>query len=224
MVTDRLQAILDAALDAANADKQEPRARFSNAADCERALALDFAHGPRGMAETRYILAAACGTAVGEVLERGAAKIGAVVQEAVTLPPMRGNLDVRFPGEAVWDWKVVGEKSWKRVKGAANPKHLVQIHAYCAATGSPRYVLAYLRGRSIFGDSLEWRIHTGAADPAVAAAAQAKWTGILAHVAAKTLPVIPEGYGPESFPCATRGKAGLSIWCSHYSHCYGETP
>jgi hypothetical protein len=228
---ERLQAILDAALVAANAAKQEPRARFSNAADCERALALDFTHGPREMTDVRHVLAAACGTAVGEVLEAGGAHIGAWAQQTAKLWPMVGNLDLRFPlegsnpneapsGGEVWDWKVVGEKSWKRVKTEPNPKHLTQIHGYCAATRSFRWVLAYLRGVSIFKDEMEWRIYTGIADPARAEAAQAKWQSVLAHVKAKTLPVIPEGYGPETFPCATRGKSGLSVWCGHYSHCH----
>jgi hypothetical protein len=224
--SERLHAILDAALVEANADKQEPRARFSNADDCERALALDFVHGPRGMADVRYVLAAACGTAVGEVLENGGSRIGAWAQQRVTLPPMAGSLDLRFPLEAttdpdhpeggeVWDWKVVGEKSWKRIKTEPNPKHLTQIHSYCAATRSDRWVLAYLRGTSIFKDEMEWRIYRGHANPEVAETAQAKWVRVLDHVKRKTLPVIPPEYSPSGFPCN---------WCGHKVACWKETP
>jgi hypothetical protein len=221
---ERLQAILDAALVAANADKQTPRARPSNATDCPRALALDFVHGPRDMAQLRYVLAAACGTAVGNVLEAGAAKAGALCQERISLPPMAGSLDSRFPGEGVWDWKVVGEKSWKRVKDGPNEKHVAQLAVYCAATRETRWTLAYVRGVSIFKDELEWRVFTGHADPAQAERIQTKWTRILRHVEERTLPVIPDTYGPESFPCATRGKEGLSVWCGHYQHCWAPSP
>lgn len=232
---ERLQAVLDASLRAANHAKQEPRARFSNAADCERALCLDFVHGPREMADIRHVLAAACGTAVGEVLEDGGALIGAWAQQRVKLPPMTGALDLRFQDEyphklsdlketggEVWDWKVVGEKSWKRVRDAPNPKHLTQIHGYCAGTKATRWVIAYLRGVSIFKDEMEWRIYCGVADPAVAERAQAKWQRVLAHKAAGTLPVIPEGYGPDRFPCGWMKQGALVQGCGHFKHCYPE--
>ena len=221
-ITDRLAAVL-AAVPATQTGHQAPRPRFSRTDDCERALVLDFAHPrARDMNNPRYILAASVGTVVGEVLERAAKSLGAIVQERVVLAPMTGNLDVRWPDRTglgfaneVWDWKVVGDKAWKRVagpRGEPNRKHVVQVNAYAVATNARRWALLYLRGRSIFGDELEWRVHTGAADPHLALAAQEKWQRVEAHVKAGTLPVIPDGYDPARFPCG---------WCGHKERCHG---
>lgn len=219
---DTLQSILDAALVAANERQQTFRYRVSSAGDpCERALAYDARAGKgRPTADVRYVLAQACGTAVGEVLEAGCSKLGMKVQEKVVLGGpedvfVSGTLDVRAEGY-VLDWKVVGKKSWRRIAKEPDPKHVLQVNAYCAATKEPAWALAYLNGASIF-DELEWRIFRGKADPLAGQRVLSTWRLVDWHHKNGTLPARPDNFSMSSFPCGWNGGG-----CTYRDTCWSE--
>lgn len=225
-----LQPVLDAALLAVQEGGRaewEAGARhfFSNAGDdCLRALVLDELEGPRPTQELRYALAMACGSAVGAVLEAGCKKLGWKVQERVKLErdglDVWGSLDVHAPG-AVIDFKLVGEKSWKRVAKEPAYKNVLQVNGYAVAEAEPGWVLVYLRGRDIFDaiDVDSWRIYSGASDPSLAKQLTHTWETVLGHVLAKEPPPRHRDFAANRFPCG-----GLWGRCGHFEKCWGGSP
>jgi hypothetical protein len=115
MTTDeRLEALFR---EARKAEGQKPRPRFSNAAGCIRAhvydeLALrDGKWEPEEERPARWNAAAACGTAVGELLERAAQRLGARTQVAAGLtasgfPAVENQCDGCRNGMPVDAWKI----------------------------------------------------------------------------------------------------------------------
>ena len=210
-----LDDILNAALVASNDAAQKPRPRISSSGDpCERAQVLDLLRGKRPMTDIRHVLAAACGTVVGDVIEAGARRLGHWTQEKVEIGGVPGTLDIRLSTkDSVIDLKVVGKKAWKRCQTAPQPKHVIQVNAYAVATNCERWELWYLRGESIWRDALEWRLWHGDAD-AMSADVEVvqRWRRVTAHATAKTLPEIPREFSPTAFPCG---------WCHHREqHCF----
>jgi hypothetical protein len=64
----------------------------------------------------------------------------------------------------VLDVKLVGEKSWAR---APHNKHILQAASYAVQNDSPRWILLYVRGSTIFDEEspeVETRIFAGNAD------------------------------------------------------------
>lgn len=223
-----LQPVLDAALLAVQEGGRAEwdagaRHFFSSAGDsCERALVLDELEGPRPTQELRYALAAACGTAVGAVLEAGCKRMGWKVQERVKLErdglDVWGSLDVRAPG-AVVDFKLVGEKSWKRVAKEPAWRNVLQVNGYSVAAPEPGWVLVYLRGRDIFDemDANSWRLYAGASDPSLAKQLTHTWERVLGHVLAGQAPPRPRDFSAARYPCG----GGTEWQCGHFEKCWG---
>jgi hypothetical protein len=222
MTAEMLDAVLYATLKAATEGLRPFRYSFSGAGNpCARALVYearrhDAGLPPHGAREVKHAMAAACGNAVGELLEAGCHKLGWDTQAPVIMNGavrVTGTLDVIAPG-FVLDWKLVGEKSWKRAVKAPSDKHVTQVNGYAHAKGEPSWVLAYLRATSIFKPGeLEWRIYNGETDPIAAKALVGTWAEVDAHRKAKTLPERPEAFSPAGFPCG---------WCNFKTECWSE--
>lgn len=221
ITTESLQGILVAALQAANERQDEFRFRFSAAGDpCLRALVLDARDGPRPIKEIKHALANVCGTAVGDLLEEGCAKLGWKVQKEAVLVSddveVSGKLDVQGPG-FVLDWKLVGENAWKRVQREPNSKHVFQCNGYSKAVVEPRWVLAYLRATSIFKPGeLEWRIYSGSTSTDLAKQLVNVWAKVQTHMTAGTLPDRDASFSRERFPCG----GGTTWQCAHFAKCW----
>jgi hypothetical protein len=202
-----LALIEKAALEAVNADGQAFRYRFSSAGGaCLRALVYESRGAPRQIPNLKQALAAACGTAVGEVMEAGAARLGWKAQEYVELPDcdvlVSGHLDCADEDRVV-DFKVVKTKRWKwLLKNGPSFQYVMQCSAYATSSGRKEWALAYLRGTSIYDDGeLEWKIY-----------AMGKiWERVDAHAQAGTLPPIPSGFEKTRFPCG---------WCASKEECW----
>lgn len=205
--------------EARKVEKQPPRPRFSNAADCLRKHVYEqraFREGEWTATEekpVRWNVAAACGTAIGELLEDAAVRIGgASTQWPADLDDgaVSGSADIVWDGD-VWDVKCVGESQWRNVQRNPDAKHVLQVASYAHALRKPRWVLLYVRLGSIGkGEHLEWCAHEGEADPSLARRIVDHWREVSAHIEAKTLPDRP--YLSPSWEC---GHA-----CGHMKACW----
>lgn len=199
---------------------QHFRYRFSAAGDpCLRALVYDArdaddgkppAQGPHRL---RDLLAMACGNAVGNHIEEAARRLGYETQKThafdTGVVKVRGNSDVAGP-PFVLDVKLVGEKSWAR---APHQKHILQVASYAVANDSPRWILLYVRGSTIFDEDsaeVETRIFAGHADVEYAQELCGVWETVDRHRKLRTLPERVFGAKPDGWPCA---------WCRHLKRC-----
>jgi hypothetical protein len=196
------------------------RYRFSAAGDpCLRALVYD-AHDAdegkppaQGTHRLRDLLAMACGNAVGAHIEEAAKRLGHETQKSHTFDTgavkVRGSSDVADPA-FVLDVKLVGEKSWAR---APHNKHILQAASYAVQNDSPRWILLYVRGSTIFDEDsaeVETRIFAGNADVEYAQELCGIWEMVDRHRKLKTLPERIFGAKPDGYPCA---------WCRHLDRC-----
>jgi hypothetical protein len=196
------------------------RYRFSAAGDpCLRALvydALDADEGKppaQGIHRLRDLFAMACGNAVGAHIEHAAKSLGHEVQKSHAFDTgavkVRGSSDVASPA-FVLDVKLVGEKSWAR---APHNKHILQAASYAVANDSPRWILLYVRGSTIFDEDspeVETRIFAGAADVEYAQELCGIWEMVDRHRKLKSLPERVFGAAPDRWPCS---------FCRHLTRC-----
>lgn len=231
MTTDeRIEALFR---EARKVEGQKPRPRFSNAAGCMRAhvydeLALrDGTWDPEEDRPARWNAAARCGTALGEMLETAAQRLGALVQVPAALdadgnpttrcpslygpPPLvTGHADIVWPDE-VWDLKCVGDFSWRSAKKRPDYKHVVQVASYAHALGKPRWVLVYIDLGGIGkGRDLRYVKHEGGSDPRIAKRVVEHWKQVGGFADKRELPVRPHE-DPDNFECNL---------CRHKTECW----
>ncbi len=217
---ERLRALFAAA--AAEPRSRDFRYSFSGAGDpCLRALVYDAQDADDGKPpaeakrELSWVLSSACGTAVGALLEESAKALGGRSQVAAEFDTgsvaVRGSLDLTFPG-VVWDFKLVGEKSWAKVEKRPDPKHVLQVNGYAVATDAKAWALIYVRGTTIFDGSPtpEVRIHEGEASVEKAQELCGVWESVETHRRLRTLPERVWEASPDRWPCG---------WCRHLERC-----
>jgi hypothetical protein len=199
------------------------RYSFSGAGDpCLRTLCYDAQDADAGLPpaegnrELSWILSSACGTAIGEVLERAGVALGGVSQQLAEFDTggikVRGSLDLAGR-ECVLDFKLVGEKKWAKVAKGPDDKHKLQVNGYAVATDRPRWGLVYIRAVSIFDGehtTPELRIHEGEASVELAQQLCGVWEEVERHRSLRTLPERVWGASPHRWPCG---------WCRHANRC-----
>lgn len=176
--------------------------RFSSAGDCRRRLVYEAMEAKAGRwplteeRPVRWNAAAECGTAIGDMLERAAARLGARVQVPALITGAQFGATFDVPGtadvvwdDAVWDWKCVGGYAFKLAKSNPDPKHVTQVQGYAAAEGKPRWALVYIDLGSIGrGEHLPFLVHEGDTPPEAAERIMAIWQDVDDHVTDETLP------------------------------------
>lgn len=200
--------------------------RFSSAGDCRRRLVYEAMEAKAGRwplteeRPVRWNAAAATGTAIGDMLERASARLGAKIQvplgvfQADAYPNGReitGTADVVWD-DAVWDWKCVGGYAFKLAKSGPDPKHVIQVQGYAAALGKPRWALIYIDLGSIGrGEALPFLVHEGDTPADAAELIMGIWQDVDDHVNADELPE----RGWEQTKCE-------KIKCTFLEQCWAE--
>lgn len=199
--TDTTERVLAVMAEARVRETQPWHPRFSSAGDCRRRLvyeAMEARAGRWPLTEERPVrwnAAAATGTAIGDMLEKAAARMGAKVQVPLligndndTANDVTGTADVVWD-DAVWDWKCVGGYAFKLAKSNPDPKHVIQVQGYAAALGKPRWALIYIDLGSIGrGEVLPFRVHEGDTPPEAAETIMLVWQNVEDLVNAEMLP------------------------------------
>lgn len=191
--TERLQLLLS---EARKVPLQPWRPRFSCAGDCRRALVYDATEDAAGIRPSfeerplRWNAAAAAGTAIGEMLEKAASRMGARVQIAAALNGVHGHCDIIWDeDDCVWDIKWGSDYAIRQARGEANPKHVLQVQGYAAALGKKRWALVYgPLGALGKGQDLPTYLHEGETPPEAADAILDVWADVEEHVTNGTLP------------------------------------
>jgi hypothetical protein len=229
-----LQEIVASATKLAH-DKQQQafRYRFSSAGDhCRRKLVYDAQDAADGLPQTgevpplKRVIQAAVGTAVGELLEAGAQRLGLQTQQRVTADGARveisGSLDIHSPDDLVVDIKTVSDPAWSRLRYGPQEKHVVQVNGYAVYTKAPRWALWYVRLSDAFrrtdNNEIGQRVFEGQADPDFAQRTIVEaWEDVDAHVAMGTVPARDPAFLRDRFPCGWSTGA-----CVHFSRCWAE--
>lgn len=223
--------VSDLFTEAGRDDGRVPRFGFSDSHGCQREAVFRFRDfmqtwkSPAAYKPLRWVLAAACGTAIGNVLEAAARRQGDVTQESCVLPNAHGlhiygSLDwLWVDGGVVFDFKCVSRKQFRWIKKQGEPKegHRAQINGYSVAKNVPHWCLVYIdMGALGFADAdtPETQLFAGDANRELAdAEVVGFWLGVDGHLKAGTTPEIPGDYTADGFPCG---------WCSQKRRCWSE--
>lgn len=162
----------------------------------------------------RWNVAAAKGTAVGDMLEAAARRAGYKTQVPVAVPnahglAIAGTADIVGP-EFVADLKLAGDSTWRSVQKDPKAEHWQQVHCYAAALGKPMAALWYVRDVAK-GEELPVVIHEAPTEPEHLERLIEKWRAVEEHVRAGTLPELDRP--PTDFDCRC---------CNYRTQCHPE--
>jgi hypothetical protein len=209
-LSDTVRAIF---AEARKTQEREPRCGISDAHGCVRAKVYSFLlfkeEGRPAEFErpARWGLAAACGTAVGQLIEEASERLGHKTQVRVESGRISGSADIVLIGEHVIDVKVAGGWKWRKIQHEPDPEHRRQVATYATLLEKPKWALLYIDGRSIFtaGEDVEWVLHEGLASVEHYKSTSDFWASVHGHLDAGTLPGRLE---PDSFECKICPHAG----------------
>jgi hypothetical protein len=196
--TERLRELLD---EASKAYLQPWRPRFSNAGDCMRLLVYESMEDRRGARPewvkrpVRWNAAAAAGTAVGEMLEKAALRVGAQVQVPVQIGSVSGTADIVW-ADSVWDTKLLGDYAHSEAMRKPSVRYHMQVAGYAAALGKPTYaIVAWASWQLGKGEKLDIIIDEQPTPKDAADKVLAIWDTVESHASLGELP--PRGYPRE---------------------------
>ena len=132
-----------------------------------------------------------------------------------------GHIDLTFPAErCLFEVKSVSAGA----KELPRPEHVRQVQSYLHfaldAAGRRRFDRAELVYAK-WGAGIETESIPVAYDPAAGRDIERELVELHAYRDRGTLPPIPAGHKPESYPCSWRNRAGR-VQCSHWSLCWAN--